>query len=165
MAWQHIERQRGSGVKRNFYETQVTLVLVSAPCPRFNAFLWDSTVQSGIAGASCQYSRASAALLTSVPSITLTGQDRIRGSPQYRKASDCSKLRCNHNRGTPKCCPLCVWVQHRHLAIVLSGVKLAQINAEAERHRFQSIIQPFRYLHRLRFECFRVRLVEAHVRD
>ena|SRR6266576_188032 len=75
------------------------------------------------------------------------------------------KLRHKHDWSVPKCRLPSGWVQYGHLAVVLTWLKLAERNAEAERHRFQPIVQPVRHLNQLRFKSFRLRSVETHKCD
>src|SRR5437016_1922449 len=89
----------------------------------------------------------------------------LRAARGEAKKSASGKLRHKFDRSLPKCTLLSSWVQHGHLAVVLTWRKLTERNAEAERHRFQPIVQPARHLNRLRFKSFRLRSVETHKSD
>ena len=76
-----------------------------------------------------------------------------------------SELRHEHDRSLPKRALLSGWVQHGYLAVVLAWRKLAESNAEAEGHGFQTVIQPAGHFHGLCFERFGLCPVETHKRD
>src|SRR6267154_126656 len=53
-------------------------------------------------------------------------------------------------------------VEYSHLAVILACRKLIETDAEAERHRSQSVIRRRRHRHGLCFEYLRLTLIEAH---
>ena len=69
------------------------------------------------------------------------------------------------NLGLPEGGFLSGWVQHGYLAGILPRGKLAEWNAEAERHGLQMAVQLPRYLHRLRLEGFCLLVIEAYKSD
>jgi len=71
----------------------------------------------------------------------------------------------DHDLGLPERSLLSRWIQHGYLALVLSGRKLTEGNAEVEGHGLQPVIQPLRHLHGSRFKSLRFSAVEAHKRD
>src|SRR5215469_39178 len=78
--------------------------------------------------------------------------------------SDQGRLSSGHNSdgSSPEVYLLPSWVQHGHLALVLTWSERIQCDVESERHCLQAIVEILCDFNRLSFERLRLSLVETH---